>query len=197
MQLWTVQPIEWYEELLKNGIIYGNKNFVEEDFLEPYHWLMNKMDEKTGKRPFSECYPVWAWFQYNDSKRRKPDLRSSAFLPKGTKGVRIEINKSEKDILLSDFSLWHHVLNYWQISDNEKESEEFDRLLKFNNIRFIDKEKYTPEIKRKVEKSWDKILDMDYVPEYSAKPFEKKSIQATFWSLSFDEIVKVEEFTAR
>lgn len=38
---------------------------------------------------------------------------------------------------------------------------------------------------------------MDYAPEHTASPFEKKSIQATFWSLSADEIVNVEEFTVR
>ena len=26
MKLWTVQPIEWYDELLKNGVISGKKN---------------------------------------------------------------------------------------------------------------------------------------------------------------------------
>lgn len=197
MQLWTIQPIDWYNKLLKESTIQGTEKYIDSSFLQPYHWLMNKMDEKIGKRPFSECYPIWAWYQYNDKKRRKPDLRSRAFLPKGTKGVRIEICKNENEVLLSDFELWHHPLNYWKIDDNEEETEEFDRLLEKNNIEFINREDYTPEIKQIIEKSWDKILDMNYAPEYSAQPFEKKSIQATFWTLSVSEIVKVEEFTAR
>ena len=197
MKLWTIQPIEWYEKLQKEGILHGTETYIEPSFLQPYHWLMNKMDEKIGKRPFPECYPIWAWFQYYDSKRRKPDLRSCAHLPKGTKGVRLEIHKEENEVLLSDFNLWCHPLNYWKIDDNEQETEEFDRLLELNKIKFIDKENYTNEIKQIIEKSWDKLLDMNYSPEYSAHPFEEKSIQATFWSLSTDEIVKVEKFTAR
>lgn len=170
---------------------------MNKDFLQPYHWLMKKMDERIGERPFPECYPVWAWYQYTDSKRRRPDLRSRTFLPKGSKGVRIEINKNHKEVLLSDFDLWHHVLNYCQIADTEEESDAFDRLLEHLNIAFVDKENYTPEIKQKVEQSWDKIFDMDYAPAYAAHPFDEKSIQATFWTLSIHEVIKVETFTSR
>ena len=45
MQLWTIQPIEWYEKLLKDGNIYGRREYIESDFLQPYHWLMKKMNE--------------------------------------------------------------------------------------------------------------------------------------------------------
>lgn len=195
MTLWTIQPLKWYEMLLETGIIYSQKRTIEKSFIRSYRWLMEKMDAKVGKRPFDECYPVWAWYQYADSKRRKPDLRSTGFLPKGTKGVRVEINKNDKEVLLSDFILWHYVLNYWEISDNEEESNEFDRLLKMENISFTEKEKYTPMLKQKVEQSWDKIFDMSYSLDYSASPFDKKSIQATFWTLSIDEVVKVDHFT--
>ena len=197
MTLWTIQPIERYEELLKNGIIYGGKDYVDKDFLKPYQWLMHKMNEKIGEPEFPECYPIWAWFQYHNVKRRKPDLRCSAHLTKGQKGVRIEIHKKESEVLLSDFDLWHYALNYWKINDNEQEAKKFDLLLEKNKIKSIDKENYTIEIKQEIEKSWDKILDMNYAPKYSAQPFEEKSIQATFWTLSTDEIIKVEEFTAR
>ncbi|MBO9620961.1 MAG: DUF3841 domain-containing protein, partial [Niabella sp.] len=121
----------------------------------------------------------------------------TGFLKKGARGVRIEISKKENEVLLSDFSLWHSVLNYWQITDSEKEDEDFDRMLKLNNIKFVDKGKYTPELKQKVEESWDKIFDMNYSTEYAARPFDKKYIQATFWKLSIDEVRKVEVFTAR
>lgn len=197
MILWTIQPSEWYDELQKTGTIHGNKKHVYEDFLPSYHWLMKRMDERIGERPFPECYPIWAWYQYSNSNKKRPDLRSRAFLPKGTKGVRVEFVKNEKAVVLSDFELWHHVLNYWQIDDTEEISDQFDRLLEYYNIEFTDKENYPAEIKQRLEKSWDKILDMNYAPEYAAQPFDKKSIQATFWSLSTSEIVKVEEFTSR
>ncbi len=32
MQLWTVQSIEWYNELLKNGIIHGARKHITTDW---------------------------------------------------------------------------------------------------------------------------------------------------------------------
>lgn len=197
MTLWTIQPIEWYEKLVKEQCIFGLKQYIEPDFSQAYQWLMNVMDEKIGQRPHPECYPIWSWYQYTDFKKKRPDLRSCAHLPKGTKGVRLEINKKESEVLLSDFHLWHHALNYWKINDCEEESEAFDRLLQSKNIKFIEKENYTEEIKQQVIQSWDKIVDMNYRNEYAAQPFERKSIQATFWSLSLQEIISAKEFIAR
>lgn len=129
MTLWAIQSVDWYERLLKESIIYGELKHVKENLefgLFGYHWLMQKMDERIGKRPFLDCYPVWAWYQYKDSKHRRPDLRGRDFLPKGTKGVRLEIQKSDKDVLLSDFTLWHFPFSYHGfIGANQTESEAF------------------------------------------------------------------------
>ncbi len=166
-------------------------------FNNAYNWMLKEMKDRIGIGDKTDGYPIWAWYQYNTAKQRRPDLRGSGFFQKGTKGVRIEFEKSSKDVLLSDFSLWGHVLNYWQISDSEEEDNKFDKLLADNNIDFVNKKSYTPEIRKIVEDSWIKIFDMDYSPEYTADPFEKKNIQATFWDLSVDEIKKVDYFIAR
>jgi len=198
--LYTIQPIEWYQKLLKQGIIYGkpDKNIVAElEFTYAYNWISKQMENRISKAPLKDLLPIWSWFQYDNIVKRKPDLRNSAHLEKGTKGVRIEFIKNRKDILLSDFQLWHLPLMYYGINDSEKESLEFDEKLKSHNIDCLDKENYPIELKQEIEKSWEKIFNMDYCPEYTAVPFDKKSIQATFWSLSVDEIVHVDEFTAR
>lgn len=105
--------------------------------------------------------------------------------------------KPKEKVLLSDFQLWHHPLNYWHIADNEEQSLNFDRLLKNGNVKWGDIGNYPQHIKSKIEKSWKRIFDMNYCSEYAADVFENKSIQATFWNLSLDEVVKVDEFTAR
>jgi hypothetical protein len=201
MQLWTIQPIEWYKKLLDNGIIYGDKQQIEWikeiEFDYAYQWLIGEMNLRIGSIPNKNSYPIWAWNQYHNSKQKRPDLRSTGFLPKGAKGVRIELEKPAKEVLLSDFNLWMHVLNYWHIADNEEEENGFDKLLELRGIKFVDKEKYTPDIRKIVEISWNKIFDMNYSPEYAAETFEKKHIQATFWSLSVNEIKKVDYFIAR
>lgn len=67
----------------------------------------------------------------------------------------------------------------------------------YTSINFIDKEKYTPIIKSIVETSWYKIFDLNYTTEYATNKKEQKSIQATLWKLSVEEISKVDYFIAR
>ncbi|MBR0573524.1 MULTISPECIES: DUF3841 domain-containing protein [Pasteurellaceae] len=201
--LWTLQPIEWYESLLKNKIIFAKPHLSElymdnyPNFRNAYDWLMVQMEERINPKPLENIIPIWAWYHYENSNKKKPDLRHSGLLSKGTKAVRIEFKKAKDKVLFSDFELWHYVLNYWYISDTETDDNYFWSLLEKHQVNFVDKEKYPAEIRKKVEDSWQKIFDMDYYQEYSLKSFNEKSIQATFWSLYLSEIIKVEEFTAR
>lgn len=199
MKLWTIQPISWFDKLQIEGVIYGNAPLanIDENWQPAYNWITKQMEQKIGQKPFENSTPIWAWYQYDNAQKKQPDLRNTGFLAKGTKGVRIEFDKPENDVLLSDFDLWHYPLNYWCIHDTEKEDNDFDNLLKVEGVNFIDREKYTPILKTKVEKSWDKVFDLNYNQQYSAKKKEEKTIQATFWSLSLDEVVKVDFFTAR
>lgn len=198
MKLWTIQPIEWFEKLQKDGVIYGDKSLanIDKSMLFAYNWITNQMEQKISPKPSENSTPIWTWYQYRNELKKKPDLRCS-HLPKGTKGIRIEINKNENDVLLSDYDLWHCPLNYWRIQDTEKDDQDFDELLKSEGVNFINREKYTPILRNKVEESWHKVFDMNYSQEYSASKKEDKSIQATFWKLSLDEVVKVDYFTAR
>ena len=197
MKLWTIQPIEFYNELIKNGEIHCYEKHIDSHFIESYNWMIAQMENRIGKKPNKSIYPIWSWYQYKNSESKRPDLRTSSFLPKGTKGVRIEFKKSETEILLSDFNLWHFVLNYWHISDNKEQELEFDKLLELSNVKFIDKKNYTLELKNILESSWSKIFDMNYSTAYTADIFNRKKIQATFWTLKSTEIIKVIFFNAK
>lgn len=195
--LWTIQPIERYSKLLTDKVIYTTKVLIDIDtpFMYPYEWMRKQMEIRISKPNNSNLFPIWAWYQYQG--KPKPDLRHSGFLPKGAKGVRIEFTKSIKDIVLSDFDLWHYPLNYWYIADSEQDGKKFDDLLGANGLQYGDIENYPARIKQVIENSWHKIFDMDYNSEYASHSFENKSIQATFWNLSIDEVIKVDKFTAR
>ena len=196
MKLWTIQPIEFYNRLIIDGEIHSSEKYAESDFNDAYKWIVKQMENRIGNRPNVNIYPIWAWYQYKNVKSKRPDLRTSGFLPKGTKGVRIEFEKPETEILLSDFNLWHFVLNYWHIADNKKQESEFDELIKTSSLKFTDKEKYTLKLKNILESSWNKIFDMNYDSVYTAEVFNRKKIQATFWTLKSTEIIKVDFFTA-
>lgn len=197
MKLWTIQPIEFYNKLISNGEIYSSEKYANSDFDDAYKWIIKQMENRIGNRPSPNTYPIWAWYQYKNEKSKRPDLRESRFLPKGTKGVRIEFEKPENQILLSDFNLWHFPLNYWHIADNKNQELEFDKLLKDSKVKFIDTEKYPSQLKTIVENSWNKIFDMSYDCENVSEKFSDKAIQATFWSLKSSEITKVDFFNAR
>ncbi len=93
MKLWTVQPIEWYEKLCNKGIIYGEKKHIEwineEMFNNAYIWMLIEMQNRIGIGEKTDGYPIWAWYQYNTVKQRRPDLRGSGFLEKGIKIIGI------------------------------------------------------------------------------------------------------------
>ena len=198
MILWTIHNMDWYDALLRHEIIYGNKKYIDNEWdfsLFGYHWIVKKMEQRIGKRPFPECYPIWAWHQYADSKKRKPDLRNTGFLPKGTKGVRVEINKKDEDVLLSDFMLWSFPFGFQSfIGQNEEESIAFETMLEEKSLDQKKIEELPEKIQKQIIKSWDSVLDINFYDSYHTQP---KAIQATFWSLSIDEIVKVDKFIAR
>ncbi len=201
--LWTIQPIEWYESLLKNKHIFAkptlSDQYMDNDptFRQAYDWLIIQMEKRIKAKPCKNILPIWAWYQHSNSDKKRPDLRYSGLLPKGTKGVRIKLKKKKSEVLFSDFDLWHSVLNYWYIADDEQDHNDFFSLLNSCGLAFTERDRYPSHIQKQVEESWQKIFDMDYCQEYSAKSFKNKSIQATFWDLFLDEVVSVDKFIAR
>lgn len=199
MKLWTIQTIEWYEEFKKNGIIYGEKQFVDPDYIFGYEWLIKQMEQRIGPRPISEGFPLWAWHTWDSVKKQKPDLRSTAHFPKGTKGVRIEIEKDPKDVLLSDFDLWHFPLAYYYyIGKSEEDCNRFDTHLQSKGFAFNDDYfDLSLELQEEIQQSWERVFDLTLNDPFITYKSEDKVIQATFWSLSIDEVKKVDFFTSR
>lgn len=207
MTLWTIQPVEWYEKLKQNGIVFGDPKLSAfysdkelDNFRVAYDWMALQMEKRIGNRPFNNALPIWAWYRH-EKKRPKPDLRYSGYLNRGEYGVRLEIEKEDKDVLLSDFVLWVHPLSKYYIPVSEEDDLLFDNalnpFLKENNLRFGDFHKYPKVIQEKIIKSWELVFDLDFADEYIASKREDKVLQATFWSLHIDEVKDVTFFKAR
>jgi len=151
------------------------------DDKDKYIWMADKMLEKgiTRKR----TSPVWAWYKY-DGKRKKPDLRCSGHLPRGTKGVCIEFEACESEVLLSNFEQWHAVLNHWHLCESEEENayfEEYPQLLTETVVR----------------KSWDRMFDLTFGSEDYWGPVDERWIQACVPILYNHQIHNVVRFIAR
>ncbi|MEP0263568.1 DUF3841 domain-containing protein [Dokdonia sp.] len=192
-KLWTIQDEKGWGKLQTKGILLPKEEFIPTGFKEGYDWMRTQMNKRIGDPNNTTQYPVWTWYQSSDATKKKPDLRGSGHLPRGDVGYRIEIEKDQKDILLSDFVLWHTPLSYRNyIADSEEEAIDFEE--KLGTIEF---EKLPPSTRNKIEKSWEKVFDMSFDLEYYTLPFEEKAIQATFWELKTDDIIKVDRFIAR
>ncbi len=190
IKLWTIQNESGWNELNKNGVLIPKEEFVEPAFKAGYEWMKSQMSDRIGKPKSRTQFPVWAWYQYFDSNKRKPDLRKSGHLPSGTLGYRIEIEKEQRDVLLSDFVLWNWPLFYRDyIANSEKEAVEFERKLCGKELTKMEE--------NQIEKSWEKIFDMNFDLDYYTLPFAEKKIQATFWELRLNDIIKVDKFIAK
>lgn len=188
----------------ENGSLRGDDNCVYNDFKMAYNWMIEQMKIRLKiKRPNDSVYPVWAWYQWCGVDKRKPDLRYSGYGEKGTKLYRIEFEIEDDQVLLSDFDLFHFVLNYWYIPKNEKEHNVFEEKMDKNSITLLDLQDFNKNseeinsLRYKIEKSWDLIFDLDWYDEYITSPKHEKSIQAVFWELQWNQVNDIKEFIAR
>lgn len=198
MRLWAIQTIDAWNALQRTGVLRANPNVIDDSMLAAYRWMVARMHERLGRSPEGCQFPIWAWYQWQGQNRCKPDLRSHAHLEKGSHGVRIEIEADETDVLLSDFELWHFVLNYWYLPESEAEGELFDAELATVGLDFY-RTKPLPDLKyhRRIEESWFRIFDLEWSAVGMTSQKEGKAIQGVLWELRKEQVSDMKEFVAR
>ncbi len=183
MILWSIQTIKAWEILSKKGIIYTDQRYIPNAFKEPYRWMSEQTESHIGNVPYKNAKPLWGWYQWSNNKKKKPDLRSSGLLSAGSKGVRIQIEINENEVLLSDFELWHFVLNYWYLPSPEEDENKFDHL-----IGTYSWTNPAPSyLHSKIVKSWNRIFNVN----------GKNSIQATLWNIKIEQVMDYKIFFAK
>jgi hypothetical protein len=193
MRLWTIQPVEVLEEINRLGYYICNPKKAmyisdkEVNFKSSYDWLIIEMEKRIGKRPNGVSYPVWAWHT-RDWQYKKPDLRQAGYDTPGTKCVCIELEVPDNEVVLSDYDVWHFILNDWYF-DNSMNEEEWDSKHKYYD-------RLSPEKKlEKKLKSWQGVFN---ITPYESDWFCRgRYIQATFWVLKSSYIKKVQYFVAK
>lgn len=198
MKLWTIQRLEAWQMLQQQGCLRAELRYANQDYLIAYEWMVAQARQRIGPAPSGCQSLIWAWYQWQDQAKPKPDLRFSAHLPKGTAGVRLEIEVADAQLLLSDFALWQHVLNYWYLPESEADAEAFaaelERLgLSFHAARPLPNPAYAERIRQ----SWLRIFDLDWCDEYVAYPKPNKPIQAVFWELHIEQVQHAQHFIAK
>ena len=187
MRLWTIQPIEVWEEMNRLGYYVCNPKKAmyisdkEVSFKSSYDWLIPEMEKRIGKRPKGVSYPVWAWHT-RDWQHKKPDLRQAGYDTPGTKCVCIELEIPDNQVVLTDYDIWHFVLNSWYF-DGSYSEEEWEKLhAKYDRLN--------KDVRERIKiQSWQKVFDVS--------PFENewcqrgRYVQATFWVLYLKDVKDV------
>jgi len=203
--LWTIQNHSAYGEFLKTGVLTANEShlFCEDNFLIAYDWMVKKMKDKRLHPPVGIDYPIWAWYQW-EGKRKRRDMRESGYAKRGEKMVQLTIEVDDKDVLLSDFDLFHYVLNYWYLPSDEQDDICFEEEYKARGYLWHDlkdssiQSKEMIILREKIVRSWDKIFELNREDDdwlYGSN--NKKSIQAAFWQLRLEQVIKAKVFTAK
>lgn len=196
IQLWTIQPVEIYEKLLKDGeVSVFNSALADADpkHLYGYEWLIDQMNQRIGPSPQPKQYPIWAWFQFENYTNNKPDIRKYR-LPKGEKNVRLTVEMDRKDVLFSDVELWENVFAHQipVIGDPD-----FLKNIPDEDLPYLGySDDLFPNLSEKhqnlIKSTWPNIFNLNI-----GKSWHSKRIQATFWTLKLSNVKKVEYFTGR
>ena len=204
MVIWSILTEEAWDHLQRKGRLRVARRHVIQEFLGSYVWMAAQMERRlTVPRPNKDAMPIWAWYQWEGAVRLKPDLRAGGHLPEGTKGVRVECRVDDCRVLLSDFDLWHYVLNYWYLPETEEHGEAFEKNLTSAGLSFY-KCDHSPRCPTPNSDERSKGVGSESSTwtgptraTVIADPRKQKSIQATLWELVLDDVVRVKEFTAR
>lgn len=194
MRLWTIQPIEFYDTLRKNGVVYCDReSWYCREFRVMYDWMALEMSKRIGNPPRSEIrYPLWAWYQYFCRKRPKPPVSPDMFEDEEKLGVVLEIEIPDNEVLLSNFDLWHIPMMGQPISDDKHLQKRLDEFRAKHGIKctFHD---YPEDLQKDIMATWNQIFDLrTKLKRWESRAMWNRPIQACFWELRLEQVMKVE-----
>lgn len=203
VRVWTFQPAIILDVINQTGefICDKSKSFAMEapQFEEAYEWLIEKMEEKIGKRPEGVEYPIWAWYR-SYGKNKKPDLRRSEYRTIGKPGEKwicIELELNEDEVVLSDEPAWTvSALNGCPFNNSSSEEEWEEINERFKQIAKEALSEGDPEKYRNVVKeSWNHVFNIE---PFSNEWFSRgEHVQATFWKIKKEQIKNITYFKSR
>lgn len=195
MRLWSIQAHAAYEAWDQRRPFRASRRHAIPELVGAYRWMADQLRDRVGPSPIEDALPLWAWRQAHDATRLRPDLRGSGFLPRGTPGVRLELELAEDRVLLSDFQKWHCVLNDTFVPVDLAEVEAFEARLMEAGVSATGP--YPEPFRTEVTRSWQRIFDIDAPASDAWEPPAERQIQAVFWELRAADVRAVQPFVAR
>lgn len=188
MKVYTIQTIDFYNELLKNGVVYCNRESEWcKDCKIQYDWMAEQMRKRIGESPMPNIkYPIWVWLQYTSRKKPIPPM-SPKEIPDGhNEAVLLELEVPDNLVLLSDLDLWILPLNHWAINNRHEDKQLYKELREYEKIhgKCYEMHEYPDELRRKIFHTWERVFDLDIHDHYMVTSRQQnRSIQGTIWYL--------------
>lgn len=209
MILWTVQHASVLDEIDKHGVYHTDESHLwvkpeDDDDINHSHyaylWLCKQMRKRIGDPPNGVTYPIWAMLKQSGKPDGKPDMRSWGNSAKEPL-VRLKLDVPDYDVLVTDFGMWHCVLNYTHLPMSEVEFEKFwPQTLTMLGVDERDvrdwskKSRELTQARKWLEASWDNCIGVNRVNEDWCGAWKDRSFQATFWGLKAEYILSTERF---
>ncbi|PID66006.1 MAG: hypothetical protein CR975_05070 [Gammaproteobacteria bacterium] len=190
MILWSVRELSELEQLQRKGFLSTDPKRIDPDYLTAYHWISRQLEKKVPKPRKDYHYPIWAWQCWDSNRSCRPDLRVR-WGKRGERMVLISFEIPDKLVLLSDFHLWHFVLNRSFLANNQQAEDDFSAL-----SRKKDKASQTL-CEQKITDSWQYIFDWQAVDTTYFGEGLGTSIQAVCWEIRTDWIKSVRLFKSK
>ncbi len=171
MRLWTQQSPRAWETLQKSGLLHADGRLADHFFRPAYRWLAEQMRERLGPPPRGVRYPLWA-FRTRSGSTTPPRKWTGSSKPE----VAIVFDAPDDDVLLSDFDLWHCVLNRWYIPSSMRDLRDVDDAAE-------------------IERSWVRIFAIGKRNPYGCA--NGGCVQACLWELRLDQVRRAYPLTPR
>ena len=194
MKLITIQTKKAYEDLLKNGYLIANSQYINRlKYGVPYQYIVDNMQHI--ENPHKAEFPLWAWVRYGGFVSPPKNKLLGFFAKDEDEIVRITFEKPDNQVLVSDYVKYHFLLTNEYLPHSFADLKKFEKQLQDANISKDDllayvrrdkfetyrKDKKFEEINQIIQKSHDNIFsDMGTFR------------QGTIWSIEKSEVKKVE-----
>jgi hypothetical protein len=182
VQLWTIHPASAWIRIKRTEKV-KNDLPVSDDETTAIEWLRDQVSVATGVPPGSPL--LWTWYAAHGTRRKRPDLRSSGWLPTGTKAVLAQLAVPAAYVLAMQFGMWCLALSGIYIVSDEAESLA-DQKRARGELRQVD-----------VIKSWHRMFDLTFGDEAEWGPIDARPIQAVVPAFRRDWVVSEVEFISR
>lgn len=201
MKLYTFQRMHVWETLTQLGYyhpfnIFEHDEFLSQDlkdnwgFSQAYIWLREKMIEKEVGYIANNSHLIWAWYHWGGNKKRMPDKRFASVYDyyQDEPYIMLELDVPEDRITLSDYDLWHWVLNYWY-ADKTRKANQFEKQYDYY------RNKPLPfEGDKLLKETWSNVFNLNKSRDILDITKKQQFIQATFFELFYTDITKVHFF---